>query len=64
MTDPAVVASASDVVIALVIAVPVLVVGGGVAVGLRLRGRGTKSRVPAGEVASDAPTDIELDRSA
>jgi len=64
VTDPAVVASASDVVIALVIAVPVLVVGGGVAVGLRLRGRGTKSRVPAGEVASDAPTDIELDRSA
>jgi fused signal recognition particle receptor len=62
--DPAVVASASDVVIALVIAVPVLVVGGGVAVGLRLRGRGAKSRVPAGEVASDAPTDIELDRGA
>jgi fused signal recognition particle receptor len=57
-------ASGSDVVIALVIAVPILVVGGGVVVGTRLRGRGAKNRVPAGEVASDAPTDVELERSA
>jgi fused signal recognition particle receptor len=46
------------------IAVPVLLVGVGVVVGTRLRGRGSKDRVPAGEVASDAPTDIELERSA
>jgi fused signal recognition particle receptor len=62
--DTDVLASASDVVIGVVIAVPVLVVAGGVAVGLRLRGRGAKDHVPAGEVARDAPTDIELSRSA
>jgi fused signal recognition particle receptor len=59
-----VIASASDVVIGLFIAVPVLIVAGGVAVGMRLRGRGAKAHVPAGEVASDVPTDIELARSA
>jgi fused signal recognition particle receptor len=57
-------ASGSDVVVALAVAVPVLVVGGGVIVGTRLRGRGSKNRVPVGEVASDAPTDVELERSA
>ena len=64
MIDPSLMASGSEVVIGLVIAVPVLLVGGGVAVGLRLRGRGGKSAVPPGEVASDAPTDVELARSA
>ncbi len=64
MIEPSLVASGSDVVIGLVIAIPVLLVGGGVAVGLRLRGRGGKSAVPPGEVASDAPTDVELARSA
>jgi fused signal recognition particle receptor len=62
--EPALVASGSEVLIGLVIAIPVLIVGGGVAIGLRLRGRGGKSVVPPGEVASDAPTDIELARSA
>ncbi len=64
MIEPSLLASGSDVVIAVAIAVPVLLVGGGVAVGLRLRGRGGKSPVPPGEVASDAPTDVELARSA
>ncbi len=64
MIEPSLMASGSDVVIGLAIAVPVLLVGGGVAVGMRLRGRGRKSAVPPGEVASDAPTDIELARSA
>jgi fused signal recognition particle receptor len=59
-----VLASASDVVTGLAIAVPVVVVAGGVAVGLRLRGKGAKDHVPAGEVARDTPTDIELARSA
>jgi fused signal recognition particle receptor len=62
--EPSLMASGSDVVIGLVIAIPVLLVGGGVAVGMRFRGRGRKSAVPPGEVASDAPTDIELARSA
>jgi fused signal recognition particle receptor len=62
--EASLVASGSDVVIALAIAVPVLLVGGGVAVGLRLRGRGGKSPVPPGEVARDTPTDVELARSA
>ena len=57
-------ASSSDVVVGLAIAIPVVVVAGGVAVGLRLRGRGVKEHVPLGEEALDAPTDIELDRSA
>jgi fused signal recognition particle receptor len=57
-------ASSSEVV-ALAIAVPVVViVGVGTAVALRVRGRGAKTPVPPGEVASDAPTDIELARSA
>ena len=56
--------SSSDVVIGLIIAVPVLVVGSGLAVGLKRHGRGPRDRVPAGEVASDAPTDVELGRSA
>ncbi len=64
MIEPSLVASGSDVVIALAIAVPVLIVGGGVAIGLRLRGRGGKSKVPPGEVADDAPSDIELSRGA
>ena len=64
MIEPTLVASSSDVLIAVVIAVPVLIVGGGVAIGLRLRGRGAKSAVPPGEVASDAATDVELSRSA
>ncbi len=63
MIDPAVVAT-SDVVVGLAVAIPVVVVATGVAVGLRLRGGGPKSHVPPGEVASDAPTDVELDRSA
>ena len=64
MIDAPMVAAASDVVIGLAVAVPVLVVGGGVALVMRLRGRGTKGRVPSGEVASDAATDIELSRGA
>jgi fused signal recognition particle receptor len=56
-------AAVSDLAIGLAIAIPVLIVGGGTAVGLRLRGRGVKGRVPPGEVASDAPTDVELERS-
>jgi fused signal recognition particle receptor len=58
------VVASSDVVIGLAVAIPVAIVAGGVAVGLRLRGRGGKSPVPSGEVASDAPTDIELARAA
>ena len=45
--EPSLVASGSDVVIGLAIAIPVLLVGGGLAVGLRLRGRGAKDRSPA-----------------
>ncbi|MBV8463512.1 MAG: signal recognition particle-docking protein FtsY [Acidimicrobiales bacterium] len=55
---------ASDAAVAVFIAIPVLLVGGGVAVGLRLRGRGPKSAVPPGEVASDAVTDVEISRAA
>jgi fused signal recognition particle receptor len=62
--EAAALASGSEVLVGVAIAVPVLVVAGGVAVGLRLRGRGAKPHVPAGEEASDAPTDIELQRSA
>ncbi|MGA3149286.1 MAG: signal recognition particle-docking protein FtsY [Acidimicrobiales bacterium] len=61
---PDLLASTPDAVVGLFVAVPIVVVAGGVAVGLRLRGRGKKEHVPAGEVASDAATDIELDRSA
>ncbi len=64
MIDGAVLASSSDAAIGLLVAIPVVVVAGGVAVGLRLRGRGAKGHVPAGEEAVDAPTDIELSRSA
>ena len=70
MIDPGLLASAlplpavSDVVIGLVVAVPVVIVAGGAAVALRLRGGGAKGRVPPGEVATDTPTDIELDRGA
>ncbi len=64
MIEPSLLASGSEVLIGVVIAVPVLIVGGGVAIGLRLRGRAGKSVVPPGEVASDAPTDVELERSA
>ena len=63
MIDPAGLDAVSDAVVGLFVAIPVLVVAGGVAVGLRVRGRGTKDRVPPGEVASDAATDIELERS-
>ena len=71
MIDPAVlgplastVVASSDLVIGLAVAIPVIIVAGGTAVALRLRGRGGKSPVPSGEVASDAPTDIELERAA
>ena len=64
MIDPGGLPATSDALVGLVVAIPVLVVAGGVAVGLRFRGRGTRERVPTGEVASDAPTDIELERSA
>jgi len=64
LIDAQLVAATSDVVIGLAIAIPVAMVAGGVAVGMRLRGRGTKGHVPSGEVASDAPTDLELARSA
>ena len=59
-----VLASGSEVVIGLAVAVPVVVVAGGIAVGLRLRGRGVREHVPAGEEAHDATTDAELVRSA
>jgi fused signal recognition particle receptor len=52
--------SSSDVVIGLAVGIPVVVIGGGTLVALRLRGRGGKSVVPPGEVVSDAPTDVEL----
>lgn len=64
MIDATVFASSSEVVTGLAIAIPVLVVAGGVGALLRFRGRGAKPRVPSGEVASDAPTDVELSRSA
>ncbi|MGO8871784.1 MAG: signal recognition particle-docking protein FtsY [Acidimicrobiales bacterium] len=64
-TIAAITASAgSDVLVGLAVAVPVAIVAAGVAVGMRLRGRGHKDRVPPGEVASDVPTDVELSRSA
>ncbi len=64
-TIAAITASAgSDVLVGLAVAVPVAIVAAGTAVGLRLRGRGHKDRVPPGEVASDVPTDVELSRSA
>jgi fused signal recognition particle receptor len=62
--DPVAPAAVSDVVVGLAVAVPVVIVAGGAALLVRLRGRGLKDRVPSGEVASDAPTDVELDRSA
>ncbi len=61
---PDLLVATSDAVVGLFVAIPVVLVAGGVVVGLRLRGRGGKAHVPAGEVASDATTDIELDRSA
>jgi fused signal recognition particle receptor len=64
MTGALVVASSSGGLIAVFVAVPVVIVGVGATVALRLRGRGTKDRVPPGEVASDAATDVELERSA
>ena len=64
MIETSLVASGHQLVIGLAVAVPLLIVGGGVAFGLRLRGRGGKSPVPPGEVASDAATDVELARSA
>jgi fused signal recognition particle receptor len=62
--EASLVASSSEVLIGVAVAVPLLIVGGGVAFGLRLRGRGAKSPVPPGEVASDAATDVELARGA
>jgi len=62
--DPNSIIATSDVVIGLFVAVPVAVVAVGVGAGLRFRGRSGKGRVPPGEVASDAPTDVELDRRA
>jgi fused signal recognition particle receptor len=57
-------ASSTDVVIGLAVGIPVVVIGGGTLVALRLRGRGGKSVVPPGEVVSDAPTDVELAKGA
>jgi fused signal recognition particle receptor len=57
-------ASSTDVVIGLAVGIPVVVIGGGTLVALRLRGRGGKSAVPTSEVASDAPTDVELTKGA
>jgi fused signal recognition particle receptor len=57
--DPALVTASSDALIGVFIAVPVLVVGVGMAVVLRLRGRGPKDRVPRGEVADDGPSVVE-----
>ncbi|HEY1466461.1 MAG TPA: signal recognition particle-docking protein FtsY [Acidimicrobiales bacterium] len=57
-------ASGTDVVIGLAVGIPVVVIGGGTLVALRLRGRGGKSVVPPGEVVSDAPTDVELAKGA
>lgn len=57
-------ASGSDVVIGLAVGIPVVVIGGGTLVALRLRGRGGKSVVPPGEVVSDVPTDVELAKGA
>jgi fused signal recognition particle receptor len=62
--DAGLLASSSDLAIGLAVAIPVLVVGGGAWALVRLRGRGAKGRVPPGEVAVDAPTDIELSRGA
>jgi len=62
--ETSLVASGSEVLIGLAVAVPLLIIGGGVAFAVRLRGRGGKSPVPPGEVASDAATDVELARSA
>jgi fused signal recognition particle receptor len=59
-----VMASSTDLVIGLAVGIPVVVIGGGTLVALRLRGRGGKSVVPPGEVVSDAPTDVELARGA
>jgi fused signal recognition particle receptor len=56
--------SSSDVVIGLAVGIPVVVIGGGTLVALRLRGRAGKSAVPPGEVVSDAPTDVELAKGA
>jgi fused signal recognition particle receptor len=61
--DPTGLHAVSDALVGVFVAIPVIVVAGGVAVGLRVRGRGTKGRVPPGEVASDAATDIELERT-
>ncbi len=58
------VAASSDLVIGLAVGIPVVVVATGTAMAMRLRGRGAKSPVPPGEVASDAPTDVELARGA
>lgn len=64
MIDSTTMIATSDVVIGLFVAIPVAVVAVGVGAGLRFRGSSGKARVPPGEVASDAPTDVELDRSA
>jgi hypothetical protein len=61
--EPTGLLAVSDALVGVFVAIPVLVVAGGAAVALRLRGRGTKGRVPPGEVASDAATDIELERT-
>ncbi len=64
MIDTTTLIATSDVVIGVFVAVPVAVVAVGVGAALRFRGKSGKGRVPPGEVASDAPTMIELDRSA
>lgn len=55
MTDPSMMTAASDVVVGLVVAIPVLVVAGGVTVGLRLRRRAAARPVLPGETPPAAP---------
>ena len=55
VTDPSMMTAASDVVVGLAVAIPVLVVGGGVAVGLRLRRRGAARPVLPDETPAAAP---------
>ena len=58
MVDAAGLTAVSDVVLGLVIAVPVLVVGGGVAVATRRRGRTAPTSAPAPETAPAAPAAV------